>query len=356
MFEVAWIDNYNINSSTTNGYTYASRNLIRELSKTNLMVHTHEDYLDNLNPPKLPEGMGYFIKFDIDFVDVLINNQLPAHFLKPFGYEGVNVGFCYWETTQLPEHFVSELNQMDEVWTTSKWARDVFVDSGVDVPVLDFNLGVDTNTFGLQIDDPDSPFTFMSIGGPSTRKNSQMAVDAFLKLFDGNMNYRLILKSSGPPDARLIYDGHNHGFVGNHPQIEVVDYELSEQELSDFYHQAHCVVYPTSGEGWGMMPFQSIAKGIPTICTDATACTEFANLSMPLDYSWGTDNMSGIYANNGEWAIPDFDDLCDKMLYVAKNHSEVKDFTMQGAWLIRNNYKWSDVAVDYYNAIIDLVY
>jgi len=82
MFEVAWIDNYNINSSTTNGYTYASRNLIRELSKTNLMVHTHEDYLDDLNPPKLPEGMGYFIKFDIDFVDVLINNQLPAHFLN----------------------------------------------------------------------------------------------------------------------------------------------------------------------------------------------------------------------------------------------------------------------------------
>lgn len=356
MFEVAWIDNYNVNENTTNGYTYASRKIIRELKKTNLSVHTHEDYIPNVNPPKLPPGLGYFINFDISDVDIIINNQLPTHFLKPFNYQGVRVGFCYWETNRLPESFVYELNQMDEVWTSSKWAKDVFVDSGVDIPVLDFHLGVDINIYDLQNKAPEGPFVFMSIGGPSTRKNSQMAVDAFLKLYDGNPDYRLIVKSSGPSDARLIYDGRNYGAVSNHPQIEVVDYELSENDLSKMYDLAHCVLYPTSGEGWGMMPFQAIAKGIPTICTNATSCTEFADLSVPLDFDWGTKNMTGIYEGCGDWAIPKFDDLCDKMVYVANNHQEIKNFTMQGAWLIRNNYKWSDVAIDYYNAIIDLVY
>lgn len=356
MLEVAWIDNYNFNDKTTNGYTYASRNLVRELKKTNLDLRTHEDYLPQFNPPKLPPGLGYFVRFEINDVPVLINNQLPLHFLKPVDYRGANVGFCYWETNRLPDQFVSELNQMDEVWTTSRWARDVFIDSGVDVPVIDFNLGVNTDIYELQEKAPEGKFVFMSIGGPSTRKNSQMVVDAFLSLYEGNSDYHLIVKSSGPSDARLIRDGHNFGAVSNHPQIDVVDYELSEQDLSAMYDRAHCVVYPTSGEGWGMMPFQAIAKGIPTICTDATACTEFAHMSVPLDYEWGTDNMTGIYDGCGTWAIPDFDDLCDKMVYVAKNHKEVKNFTMQGAWFIRNNYKWSDVAFDYYNAIIDLVY
>jgi len=354
MFEVAWIDDYD-ESRNTSGYSYASRKIIAELKKTNLHIHTHEDYFQQVSTLNLPPGIGHFKSFDIDHADLVVNNKLPGHGRVTTNSEIPMVSFCYWETTMLPRDFVRNLNHSDEVWTTSKWARDVFIDSGVDVPVVDFNLGVDTEVYNIQQDAPNTDFVFLSIGAPSTRKNSQMVVDAFLKIFGGKSGYKLVVKSSGSPDCRLIYDGHNHGFVGNHPQIDVVDYQLSEEDLSALYDSAHCVVYPTSGEGWGMMPFQSIAKGVPTICTNATACTEFASLSVPLDFTWGTDNMSGIYNGAGEWAVPDFDDLCDKMLYVANNHQEVKDFTMLGAWLIRNNYKWSDVSIDYYNAIIDLV-
>jgi len=357
MTKVVWLDGYNPYDGTTNGYVYASTNIKKSLlDDYGLGVTCTADIVQLESLPKLPPGIGYFVKSNREDASLIVNNQLPLAFTIPSkNFKGHSVGFCYWETSRLPKNFVEKLNLMDEVWTTSKWARDVFIDSGVEVDVFDFNLGVDTKIYDLAPERGDRPFTFLSIGSPSTRKNSQMAVDAFLSLFAGNKDYRLLYKSSGPPDARLMMSGSNHGAISSHPQIEVYDYEMTERELSDLYASADCLLYPTSGEGWGMMPFQAIAKGIPTICTNATACTEFAHLSVPLDFTWGDHKMSGIYSGCGQWALPNFDDLCDKMLYVVDNYEEVKAHTMNGAWIIRNNYTWKDVSLDFYNAILDLI-
>jgi glycosyltransferase involved in cell wall biosynthesis len=113
------------------------------------------------------------------------------------------------------------------------------------------------------------------------------------------------------------------------------------------YNSVDCVLYPTSGEGWGLLPFQSIAAGIPTICTNATGCTEYAELSVPLDYKWSKINMSGIYENAGEWAEPSFDDLCDKMLYVTKNYDKVAEHTYKGSLEIAKKFTWQKVIEKY---------
>lgn len=132
-----------------------------------------------------------------------------------------------------------------------------------------------------------------------------------------------------------------------HSQIEVIDYDVSHEELGAIYDKADCLLYPTSGEGWGLIPFQAIAKGIPTICTNALACTEFADMSVPLDFVWSNKNMFGIYSGAGEWAEPNFDDLCDKMLYVANNYEEVSDKTYQGAEYINQNMTWEKISQKY---------
>jgi glycosyltransferase involved in cell wall biosynthesis len=172
-----------------------------------------------------------------------------------------------------------------------------------------------------------------------------MSVDAFIKLFGGKEGYHLIYKSNGPADARSF----NGGMRGrlNHPQIEVIDWEVSTEELGKIYDRSDCLLYPTSGEGWGLIPFQGIAKGIPTICTNATACEEYADYSVPLDYEWSNEKMSGIYEGAGLWAKPNFDDLCDKMLYVVNNYEEVSNKTFASAQHIHENMTWEKVSKDY---------
>ena len=286
-------------------------------------------------------GIGFFEKGHYAN-EIVINHSVPDMFVKSSIY---SIGYTFWETNMLPKDWVQQCNEMDEIWTTTHAMKDIFINSGITKPVHEFKLGVDPKIYFPQKRTPHNKFTFLSVGSPATRKNSQLSVDAFLKLFGNSENYELIYKSNGPQDARIYIGGDMYPL--EHPRIKVIDREVSHEELGAIYDQADCLLFPTSGEGWGNIPFQGIAKGIPTICTNVLGCSDFADFSVPLDFKWGTKKMSGRYENAGQWAEPDVDDLCDKMLYVANNYKEVSDKTYRSAKYINKNMTWEKVSQKY---------
>lgn len=326
---ITWINR--LDPGRAEGYSDAARNIINNLQKK-----IPVNFVNNIS--------NFPLTSTIPSSKIYIHNVLPDAYYPCDGY---NIGFTYWETNWLPNGWAEKMNQMDEIWTTSSWAKSVFKSSGVTVPVYSFALGINPDLYFPSKRYRKKEFTFMSIGSPSTRKNSQLAVSAFLGLFGRDEMYRLVYKSNGVPDARMMLPDGSRTTLNNHPRITVIDSQLTELELSRLYNTVDCVLYPTSGEGWGLLPLQSIALGIPTICTNATACTEFAELSVPLSYKWSKFNMSGIYENAGEWAEPDFDDLCDKMLYVSKNYSEVAEKTYNGALEVAKKFTWQKVTEKY---------
>lgn len=333
--------------SRNEGYKISEDQIFNNLNIDGFEI-TRDCFVPSSLKSMLDAGIGLMYesegKSDIH-CDLLINNRLPSDYTKSSGH---NVGFSYWETSRLPELWVQRMNTMNEIWTTSRWAKDVFANSGVSVPIYDFKLGVDAQLFHPVLRNRYKyQFTFLSIGSPSTRKNSQLVVDAFTKLFGKDERFKLIYKSIGSPDARVYNTSKQPSPVHNYPNIEVIEDDVSMEELSKIYDRSDCLVYPTSGEGWGMIPFQAIAKGIPTICTNATACTEYAHLSVPLDFKWGTHKMSGIYEGCGEWAEPNFDDLCDKMLYVVNNYDEVANTTYLNATEHFPEWSWKRVVEGY---------
>ena len=161
------------------------------------------------------------------------------------------------------------------------------------------------------------------------------------------------MKSNGYPDARYMVNGENFGGLYNISNVEIIDYYLTDQELSDLFDKCHCMIYPTRGEGWGMAPFQAIATGLPTICTNRTACSEFAHLSVPLEADMTSDNQFGIY-ENGLWANPKIDDICDRMLYVINNYDDVLKKTEYGSNHIHNNYSWDHIVIPYKQRLMEL--
>jgi glycosyltransferase involved in cell wall biosynthesis len=321
------------------GYGVASTNIVNGLKNHGIDIDIDlipiPDELQNLSNFKI----GYFNQSVVNS-NVIINHSLPDVYRKAKKY---SIGFSYWETTRLPSHWIKYMNDMDEIWTTSSWAKKIFKESGVQSKIYDFKLGVDPKLYYPKFRERKEVFTFLSIGSPSSRKNSQIAVNAFISLFGKEQNINLIYKSNGPPDARLLRPHGGKDPLSSHPRIRLIDYEVSDSELAKIYDEADCLLYPTSGEGWGLLPMQAIAKGIPTICTNATACTEFANFSLPLDFEWSSDKMLGIYQGAGEWAIPNYDDLCDKMLYVVNNYHEIAKHTFNGAKYIAQNFTWDKV-------------
>lgn len=354
--KIFWTDAGQHGKVRNQGYLVSAYNIIKQIEKFDLDIDrlpSLRDQDEDFDFTKINIGHElYTTNINYSDYDILINNVLPDIYNNSGKY---SIGFTYWETNRAPEQWVPYMNKMDEIWTTSDFIKNAFIESGVNVPVTSFKLGIDETVFRQINPTIDDKFIFIHDGSPSTRKNTQIAVNAFLKLFGGKSDFHLIVKSIGPTTARIMDGDSIVSSISKHPQITVIEDTISDQEVFNLYSEANCMIYPTSGEGWGMMPFQAIAMGIPTICTNFSACEEYADLSYPLDYKLTKEGMVGVFNNAGEWAMPDFDDLCDKMLYIVNNYEEAKSKTKIGSDYIHQNMKWSDIGKDYYDRLCQIL-
>jgi len=189
-------------------------------------------------------------------------------------------------------------------------------------------------------------FYFLHVGGESIRKNIQMVITAFLDCFDGDEYYQLILKvSEGIEDLALQPSLQE---LDRHPQITILNGFIPKDSLVALYKNSHCMVYPTAGEGFGMIPFQAIATGMPTICTELTGCSQFADMSMPLKATWGDVPEREIEHHNlvgtgAQMAYPDYEDLCRLMKKVTTEYYSEKAKAMRSARILHKYETWDHV-------------
>lgn len=287
----------------------------------------------------------------VDFM----NSEAPVHlsFIQPEWYQVPNydqyrIGYTPWESSEIPSSWKGLMDQQDEIWTTSTYCQEVFANYGIDSIIIPH--GIDPEVFTINERTMTDKFVFYHAGGPTDRKGGQKVVDAFVELFEDNDSVHLLMKSSGPTNARWI-DKHDtyHGNAGNHPRIHVVESDIDVYDMAKLYHRANCFVYPSNGEGFGLLPFQAIATGMPTILTDATGMSDFAKWGIGLKSS----PAEGEGLHLGKWVQPDLDDLREKMLYVYNNWEEANKKAVQNARILHNTQTWDHVANQIYGLIGD---
>jgi glycosyltransferase involved in cell wall biosynthesis len=276
-------------------------------------------------------------------------NEIPFHvnFCQPHYYQMQSlykVGYTPWESTKIPIGWKYNMQQMDEIWATSNFVKDVYVQNNVHHNIHVIPHGI-SDEFKIIDREVTGTFNFLHVGGDSKRKNAQMVVDAFLDLYEGNADFKLVLKYNGFCQAEVYIDNNLVPAI-QHPQIYGIPDNLSTEDLVKLYHKCHCLVYPTSGEGFGMIPFEAICTGMPTIVTDATGCSDFAKYSIPLSCKMGNaDWNSHQYGEDtGLWAYPDMEQLMDLMTHVVSEYDEFKKYTIQSARTLHNEHSWSSVA------------
>jgi len=219
---------------------------------------------------------------------------------------------------------------------------NTFIQNNVNVPIKVIPHGIDPEVFSIQERTLTDKFYFLHIGSPVKRKGGQLVVDAFIDLFNGRDDIKLIIKSIGDP--RLDFHGTS---LFQNRQIIFIPNEISEINLAAIYGKAHCLVYPTNGEGFGLIPYQAIATGLPTIVTNLTACKSFAELSMPLNADWveiNPDEYETHYPHLGLWGKPDMDHLKELMVHIVNDWEKEKRKAVQGAHIIHASRTWNNIA------------
>jgi len=109
---------------------------------------------------------------------------------------------------------------------------------------------------------------FLLVNGNRWMKNNLRAIIALDTLFsDGYLaGYRV--KITGVSDCRQFrYD------LKNSEKFDFLDY-VDEKTLSQLFHDAYCLIYPSLNEGFGYPPLEAMCYGVPVIASPFSSIPE----------------------------------------------------------------------------------
>ena len=278
----------------------------------------------------------------IEVTDYDPNDNTPTHLiftsspLRPQGwYKHQHVSLLtMWETTQLPHEFIAPLPLFDQLIVPSQQNFELF--SKYNPNVTRINLGVNYKEWKYT-PRKDGVFTVITGGKGGRRKGIDIAIKVFRR-------FQAELAKHGYPAARLIIKS-DVQLQKPSDDIIVLDESLLAKDEIKLYEQAHVGLYLSRGEGWGMIPHQTIAQGIPTILTDAHGHVGFSHYGIGVKWHHipAENDIFGT-GINGSWWEADEDDALDALLQCFKNYEAHLQVAKFAAELCRKNLTWDATA------------
>lgn len=298
----------------TNGYGYATVNMYASLDR-----------------------LGYQHSPNDASADVEIWFDQPHHWKwsgTPF-----KIGYHPWESTNIKPDWLAAMKNCDEVWTPSPIIANWYRDLGLS-EVYVYEHGVDAKDWKVKHRKVSDRIRFLHVGGEAVRKGVDVTVNAFRAAFQGRRDeVELTLKMDNP--------GNKIEQLGN---IRWVNNLIPFDELVGLFHDHHVFVYPSWGEGFGLNPLQAMATGMPVLCTGAWApYKRLLDPDLTIESSLVDSPWPQIHP--GKMFQPNFDDLVDKMRWVADNYEDCLSDALPRAFAVRSEYDWDNLTSKAFTAL-----
>jgi glycosyltransferase involved in cell wall biosynthesis len=289
--------------------------------------------------------LGHKVYYSNPKAQLQINFTQPQHFkMHKNQYQ---IGYTPWESTSMRPDWVEKFNLCDEVWATSEWVANVFKDCGITKPIFVYPHGIeDIWTPKKRVLKEGQVLKFLHVGEPAPRKDGQLVVDTFIKLFGNNPDYQLTIKAHHNNTTR-VYNSRNELVSPDkeYKNIKIITEELDVDALVSLFHNHHVLVYPTWGEGFGFIPLQALATGMPVITTYDWA--QYKKYLGPLKLkSKLTDE--GLPKSVGDEYIgkmykPNAQHLEDQMVEAALNYKAYAGYYFAQSTKIHEEYNWIEL-------------
>ena len=304
-----------INLKTSNGYGYAGLNIVESL-----------------------KSLGHEVPYAYPKAPVQLNFSQPNLFKMHRGQ--YQIGYTPWESTKVPAVWNERLKYCDEIWTTSDWCANVFEDNGYkNVRVYPHGI---QDIWAPKRRQESGVIKFLHVGEPAPRKAGQMVVDAFIALYGDNPKYSLTMKVYNNNTTR-VYDNYIDKRILGLPDkmyrnIKIISNELTDLELVQLYHDHDVLIYPSYGEGFGFIPLQALATGMPTICTSGWA--HYEKYLGPLKIKSELIDSPWPNPHEGQVFEPNYQHLLELMRDVSSNFKAYSGYYFAQSTKIHNDYNW----------------
>lgn len=223
------------NMQTANGFGQASYQIAKSLQRLGHSV--------TLNDPTAPVELAF----------------CQPTYWQWASKDSYKIGYVPWESTELPPMWKYMMRSADELWTPSPVIAGWFKDLGYDFKV--YQHGVDPEVWSpVRRHDRTGPVKLLHIGEPAVRKAGGLVLDSFTEVHSEDPGCTLTIKSHGPTELK-----------SNHPAVTIIEEEYSETDLVKLVHDHDVLVYPSYGEGFGLIPLQAMSTGMPVVITKGWA-------------------------------------------------------------------------------------
>ena len=240
------------------------------------------------------------------------------------------IGYCVWESTELPRAYQESIRHLHEVWTPSTYSKAAFDEHHPNVHRIPHVIERDTRFTEADLErvkrqinyDPSTRYYLAVALQANKRKNLAALVRAFNDLRSKMPNAKLVLKTDRFEDPT----GSTNSAVIRLPGA------MRWAEVNALYHLATAYVSAHHAEGWGLTLSDAMVFGKPVIATGYSGNLEFMNdrNSFLVDFAEERirdEDCDDLFHSGMKWAYPDETDLRRKLLAV---HEQVD------AELIRN--------------------
>lgn len=302
---------------------------------------------NNINN-SLSEAGFNMTKLDLR-ADLNLSFASPPNHLMFSGMK--NILYSAHETTEISDYWAECLSKGDEVWAPSTWTAEAF-SKKVDKPIHVYPHGVSGKFIPAKRRLNDGKFMFLHLGEPYIRKGGQVALEAFLSEFADNEDVLFIIKAYEHGHTIEVEDETGKLVAPEkiHKNVKVIRDSLSFSDYLKLLHNTHCLIYPSWGEGFGMMPLEAMASGMPVISSwEWAEYKDKISNKIESTLSPVPERIPSYLKDSylGEIYLPKIDSIRYNIKKVYDNYEEQFNESFTKAVDIHKEWNWEDVTEKY---------
>jgi len=274
-------------------------------------------------------------------------SKMQLHYGTPPGSfypHQYKIQMTQWESTLAPPAWLDFSKNYDEWWTANQFGADAFANCGIpEEKIHVYEHGVDSQTWTPKLRGLNKKIRFLHIDSGSPRKRADLAIEAFSLAFGDNPDFELTLKYSHHPSSGADWSDlktlQTHGEWST-KNIRHIKETVTLDELVALFHFHDVLLYPSEGEGFGLIPLQALVTGMPIVSTSRWCSYEKYFSDHVIDSTLGKSKTVETYERYGDVVLPDLDSFVQQLKNITDNFdSKAKSFYEQSPQ-VSADYDW----------------